>query len=135
MNIHYQDAMALVRSFNNSSLFIIFTCSPKWKENSLGYASQSNFRPELIARVIKTKLKELMNDLTVKQVFGKVIYHLYVIEFQKRELLHCLILLTLEEEDSIREVEHIDKIFFAELPEQSDAILFAVEVVKSFMIH
>lgn len=135
MNMHYQDAMALVRAFGKPSLFITFTCNPKWKEitDNLGYASQSNFRPELIARVFKAKLEELMNDLTKKEVFGKVLYYLYVIEFQKRGLPHCHILLTLAEEYAIREVEHIDKVVSAEFPEQSDAILF--EVVKSCMIH
>ena len=104
--MHYQDAMALVRAFGKPSLFITFTCNPKWNEitDNLGYASHSNFRPELTARVFKAKLEELMNDLTKKQVFGKVLYYLYVIEFQKRGLPHCHILLTLGEDDAIREV-------------------------------
>ena len=32
--------------------------------------------PELIARVFKAMLEEPMNDLTKKQVFGKVLYYL-----------------------------------------------------------
>lgn len=42
-------------------------------------------------------------------------------------------MLTLKENDAIREVEHIDKVVSAEFSEQSDVIIF--EVVKSCMIH
>lgn len=126
MNMHYQDAMALVRAFGKPSLFITFTYNPKWKEitKNLGYAIQGNYRPEFIARVFKPKLYEFISDLTKNKIIGIVVCHLYVIEFQKRGLLHCHLLLTLTEEDAIREIEHIDKVVSAELPSLNNPVLF-----------
>ena len=61
------DAIALIRASNKLSLFITFTCNPKEKEivSNLGFASQSNFFPEFIARVFKSKLKELMTTQAI----------------------------------------------------------------------
>ena len=46
----------------------------------------SNDRPDLCSRVFHMKSKQLMKDLTVNGVFGKVIAHMHVIGFQKRGL-------------------------------------------------
>lgn len=97
MHQMYQDAMAIVRRFGKPDLFITFTCNPKWPdiERNLLSGQTSTDRPDLVARVFHLKLKELLKDITVKNVFGKVIAVVYTIEFQKRGLPHAHILLIL----------------------------------------
>jgi hypothetical protein len=56
-------------------------------------------RPDLVARVFKQKKDQLMNDLIVGEVLGKVVAHMHVIEFQKRGLPHAHILLILAAQD------------------------------------
>jgi len=48
---------------------------------------------------------------------GKVVSHLYVVEFQKRGLPHAHILLILENKDKPKTTEDYDKIVSAELPD------------------
>lgn len=83
MHQMYQDAMAIVRRFGKPDLFITFTCNPKWPdiERNLLSGQTSTDRPDLVARVFHLKLKELLKDITVKNVFGKVIAFVYTIGF------------------------------------------------------
>ena len=60
-----------------------------------------------------------MDDLVNKAVLGKVISYIYVIEFQKRGLPHCHILLILDENDKPRTTDDYDKIVCAELPDKN----------------
>ncbi|GBN27243.1 hypothetical protein AVEN_234875-1 [Araneus ventricosus] len=50
-------------------------------------------------------------------IFGSVLTYIYVIEFQKRDLPHAHILLTLDSESKIRTKDDIDKFVSAELPD------------------
>jgi hypothetical protein len=45
--------------------------------------------PDLIVQVFKAKLEELKDRLLKKDILGKVRAHVYVVEFQKRSLLHA----------------------------------------------
>lgn len=118
---NYQDAMSIVARFGKPDLFITFTANPKWKEivNNVPYYQKPENRPDLISRVFYQKLIALMSELTEGQIFGVVTAHVHVIEFQKRGLPHAHILVVLKDEDKIREVEDIDSIVMAELPDVS----------------
>ncbi|XP_039967476.1 uncharacterized protein LOC120779344, partial [Bactrocera tryoni] len=132
----YQDAMAMVRKYGKPSLFITFTCNPKWPEviQNIERYQGPEMRPELIARVFKQKLNELMDDISQRNVFGKVKYYLNVIEFQKRGLPHAQILVALHEEDVIREPSEIDLVVCAEIPnKEAEPELY--EIVSKCMIH
>lgn len=116
---NFQDAMAIVRKYGKPDLFVTFTCNPKWieiQENLNSWETADN-RPDLVARVFKLKLQQLMDDILKKQVFGTVIAYVYVIEFQKRGLPHCHTLFVLGNEDKPRTKEIIDKIVCAEIPD------------------
>ena len=117
MNQLYQDAMSIIRKYGKSDLFITFTCNPEWIEikRELKPFQKPNDRPDLIARVFNLKMKEITNDLFKKQIFGKCLAHLYVIEFQKRGLPHAHILIVLANEDKIQ-LNDIDLIVSAEIP-------------------
>ena len=91
----FQDAMAIVRDRGKPSLFITFTCNPKWDEivQSLPPTQRAEDRPDVVSRVFRAKFKLLMDDLVHKHVLGTVSSYLSVIEFQKRGLPHAHILL------------------------------------------
>jgi hypothetical protein len=72
----YFDGMAISAAVGFPDLFITFTCNPNWPEIQRLLASQhlnSQDRPDIISRVFKIKLNELMNDLTKKHTMGKVL--------------------------------------------------------------
>jgi hypothetical protein len=74
---NYQDAMAICRWAGYPDLFITFTCNPKWPKIetflSLIPGQRPEDRPDIIARVFKIKLDQLLHDLKHGKHFGKVI--------------------------------------------------------------
>ncbi|GBN19551.1 hypothetical protein AVEN_124242-1 [Araneus ventricosus] len=97
MQQNYQDAMAMVRKFGKPDLFLTFTCNPSWFEvlNCMEGVQRPEDRPDIIIRVFSMKLKELLEGICKHGIFGTVLTYIYVIEFQKRDLPHAHILLTL----------------------------------------
>ena len=72
---NYQDAMSICRWVGYPNLFITFTCNPKWPEivrflDPKGL--QPTDRPDIICRVFKIKLDNLIRDLKSKRLFGDV---------------------------------------------------------------
>ncbi len=115
----FQDAMAIIQRFKKPDLFITFTCNPKWNEisNNL-FANQSAYdRPDIVSRVFRLKLDELIRDLVNRGVFGRVVANVRVVEFQKRGLPHAHILLILDKNDKFRTPEDYDKVVSAEIPD------------------
>ncbi|KAL6586364.1 hypothetical protein OROMI_001352 [Orobanche minor] len=71
---NFQDAMAICRWAGYPSFFITFTCNPKWPEitrfvNKRGLRPED--RPDILCRVFKIKLDQLVNDLKDNHIFGK----------------------------------------------------------------
>jgi hypothetical protein len=61
---NYQDAMAIVRKYGKPDYFITMTCNPKWTEITDNIENESSeFRPDLVARVFKLKLQDLLDDI------------------------------------------------------------------------
>ena len=117
-NAKFQDGMAIAREFNKPDFFITMTCNPNWTEikKELMEGQTPQDRPDLVSRVFKLKLDQLMNDLLAGELFGKVVAYMNVIEFQKRGLPHCHILIILAAHDRIVTQDFIDSIIVAELP-------------------
>ncbi|GKD31695.1 putative PIF1 DNA helicase/replication protein A1-like protein [Tanacetum coccineum] len=69
------------------------------KKGVLSSSFTESPRPDVMTRVFKIKLDSLMKDLKERHIFGHVKGAVYTIEFQKRGLPHCHILLWLEPED------------------------------------
>ncbi|CAB4262229.1 unnamed protein product [Prunus armeniaca] len=135
---NYQDAMAICRHYGNPDLFITFTCNVKWPEivreldNKPGYKGED--RPDLISRVFKMKLDDMINYIKSGKVFGEVEAEICTIEFQKRGLPHCHMLVWLKEGYKCFSAVDIDSIICAELPDKDvDPMLY--DVVNQFMIH
>jgi hypothetical protein len=116
---NYQDAMAIVRKYGKPDYFITMTCNPKWPEitDNLEHGQTSEFRPDLVARVFKIKLQELLDDICKKHIIGTPTAKVHVIEFQNRGLPHAHILLILKTEDKPKDAQVIGKVISAELPD------------------
>jgi hypothetical protein len=67
--------MAIVRRFGKPSLFITFTCNPKWPEiqRNLMPGNTALDEPDLVDRVFAIKLKELMELIKKGQIFGEIV--------------------------------------------------------------
>ena len=119
MQQRYQDSMAIAAKYGKASLFITMTTNPNWPEitRELLEGQQANDRPDLIARVFKAKLDSLLEDLLKKEVFGKALGHIYVIEWQKRGLPHAHLLLWLAPEDAPRSPDDYNRFVSAEIPD------------------
>ena len=133
---NYQDAMSVVAKYGKPDLFITYTCNPKCPEimNNLQQNETPENRPDLVARVYKLHLKELLKDIKEKHIFGIPVAYVYVIEFQKRGLPHCHMLVVLRNEDKLRDANDVDRIVTAEIPDINDDLVLH-NLVKKFMIH
>ena len=131
---NYQDSMAMFRRIGTPDLFITITCNPNWDElTSALFGLTASDRPDLVCRVFRLKLKELINDLTKNHIFGKTTGFCYTIEFQKRGLPHAHLLIALAQEDKIKRDE-LDLVICAEIPDpETHPLLYAI--VSKNMIH
>ncbi|XP_058727157.1 uncharacterized protein LOC131598591 [Vicia villosa] len=133
----YFDGMAICSHIGFPDLFITFTCNPNWPEIGRLLKKinlQPHDRPDIISRVFKIKLDELLSDLTKKHVLGRVVAYIYTIEFQKRGLPHAHILLFMHPSSKYPTPDDINNIISAEIPsEDNDRQLY--HLVKTHMIH
>lgn len=133
MSANYQDSMSIVRKYGKPDLFITMTCNPEWQEiTSQLFANQkATDRPDLVARVFKLKIDQLIHELR-KGIFGEILGYSYTIEFQKRGLPHAHIMLILANKQDI--LSNPDKFVCAELPDpELQPTLY--QIVGKHMIH
>ncbi|CAF2777345.1 unnamed protein product [Rotaria sp. Silwood2] len=116
----YQDNMEMIRKFGRSDLFIAFTCNPKWEaiKSELKPFQNPSDRPDLVTRVFRLKLKEFLDDIVKRKLFGEILAYVYVIEHRKRGLPHAHCLFTLSNEDKIKTADDVDNIISVELPDR-----------------
>lgn len=134
----YLDAMAIVRKHGRPDFFITFTANPQWPEiqESLLPHQTAADRPDLVARVFWIRLQALLRNLTKLHFLGRAKAWSWVIEFQKRGLLHAHILLILLPSDRIRTAEDVDKYVAAEIPGRpGDSQAELAEIVARCMMH
>lgn len=131
-----EDALSVVQRLGRPHLMITTTCNPDWPEirqNLLPHQSVID-RPDLCDRVFKLKIKQLMGDLYSGKIFGKPVYHLSVIETQKRGLPHQHLIVKFDGDSPDKRGE-IDEWVWARLPPHTicDGRLRAL--VLKYMIH
>ncbi|XP_059451100.1 uncharacterized protein LOC132181888 [Corylus avellana] len=135
---NYQDAMTICRWAGYPDLFITFTCNAKWPEIksflSMNLDQKPEDQPDILARVFKIKLDQLLYDLKHGRHFGRLLAVVYTIEYQKRGLPHAHILLFLHPENKHPTPIEIDRIISTEVPDLNKDPQ-AYDVVKQFMVH
>ncbi|XP_074298433.1 uncharacterized protein LOC141629311 [Silene latifolia] len=134
---NFLDTMTICKWFGYPDLFITFTCNPKWLE-IVRFVSKRGLRPkdrpDIVCRVFKMKLDELIRDLKDRHIFGRARGVVHTIEFQKRGLPHAHIVLFLHREDKFPTAADVDKIISAEIPDQTtDPVLH--NVFCEYMLH
>ncbi|XP_076936001.1 uncharacterized protein LOC143602926 [Bidens hawaiensis] len=134
---HYLDALAICKVHGKPQFFITFTCNVKWPEirhMSKFPSLKPEDRPDIIARVFHIKVKSLIDFLKKKKPFGQVTADLYTIEFQKRGLPHCHLLLWVKQTSMVTQPSDIDRFISAEIPNpDEDPLLY--KVVTELMVH
>lgn len=131
-----QDCMAIVRRYHRPDFFVTFTCNPKWKDivENISEGANATDYPDIVCRVFRLYLKELMKNLTKDHVLGRHVAHAYTVEFQKRGLPHAHILLIVENRDAVDNPEKIDKVVSAFLPDRTEDPKLH-DLVKTHMMH
>lgn len=112
------------------------TYNPKWREieENLLPDQQVSDRPDICARIFNIK-KDYLIDLIVKQkFFGEIAAFVYVIEFQKRGLLHVHMLIILKQNFKITTPEIVDKYISVEIPDPGENRILH-DIVMRHMIH
>ena len=93
--------------------------NPTWPEviQKCAMGRKGRDRIDVVTRVFKLKLKELLVDVVNKGMLGKVAAWMYTVEWQKRGLPHAHILLIFTPEFKLRGPADYDAVISAELPE------------------
>ncbi|KAJ1701083.1 hypothetical protein LUZ63_000862 [Rhynchospora breviuscula] len=95
---------------------------------------QPSDRPDLVCRVFRMKLDQMMHDLRGGQFFGHVSGLIHSVEFQKRGLPHVHIIVWLAQRSNLSDGASTDRVISAELPDPASD-LDAYDVVSQFMVH
>ncbi|XP_047122499.1 uncharacterized protein LOC124805982 [Hydra vulgaris] len=128
--------MAIIKKYGKPDLSITFTCNPKWREiaENLYPGQTANDKPDLVTRVFKLRLNNLLNDIFKHGVLGKVVTYVQVVEFQKRGLPHAHILLHFANNDKLETAQDINNLVCAEIPDPiGNPELY--DIIKTCMIH
>ena len=145
-----QDSLAISRwAQNRPDLFVTVTANPNWPEileallefqgvtddpNEPTTRQTAADRPDIVARVFKKKLDAILKELIKDGILGKAIAHVYTIEFQKRGLPHCHILIFLDHNDRPHDAAAINSIISAQIPDpEADPLLY--QTVTTCMMH
>ncbi|XP_022881047.1 uncharacterized protein LOC111398365 [Olea europaea var. sylvestris] len=131
----YLDAMSIVQRYEKPDIFLTITCNPNWPEimQELKHNDEIQNRPDLIARIFRAKLEELKNDSYKENIFGSVVAHRYMIEFQKRGLPHAHLLLIFNSAHKICCAEQVDMIVSCEIPDKNKYLHLHSVIVKHNM--
>ncbi|XP_074346593.1 uncharacterized protein LOC141685389 [Apium graveolens] len=112
--------------------------NPKWPEiqEMFDYTPglTANDAPDVVARVFKLKLDQLLHVIKKKKFFGRCIGALHVIEFQKRGLPHAHMVIWLHPDSKPKTIQQVDRMVSAEISDkQQDP--HGYDAVKQFMKH
>ncbi|KIH63415.1 hypothetical protein ANCDUO_06283 [Ancylostoma duodenale] len=136
MHQSYQDAMAIVAKYGKPDYFLTFTCNPQWRKvvDNPYPGQNSSDPPDLVTCAFHRKLAVLQDCLFKKSIFGRVVAHVAVLEWQKRGLPHCHMVLIMAADVKPRNAEHVDAAVQAYLPDpEGDNRLLGI--VAKNMIH
>ena len=137
MNLHYQDAMAIVRRYDKPQFLITMIANGNWNEIKQQLEKGQSYadRPDIVARVFEQKKKALIKDFK-PEILGKFVSIVGVVEFQKRGLPHIHIILITENKPGQLTEQEIDKIICAEISDEKELPNLCKKLSSSiFMVH
>ncbi|XP_074341884.1 uncharacterized protein LOC141679280 [Apium graveolens] len=138
MQQNFQDAIAVFRHIGHPDIFLTMTTNPLWDEviqmmKLLPHCLPQN-SPDVMARVFRLKLDQLIDDIKKKNYFGTCLGVMYVVEFQKHGLPHVHMLIWLDSASKLNLQANVDKFVSAEiLNPETDPVGYAV--VNAFMVN
>ncbi|XP_074323537.1 uncharacterized protein LOC141660451 [Apium graveolens] len=116
MQQNFQDALAVCRYIGHPVIFLTMTCNSLWDEiqKMMEYVPGCISRdcPNIISRVFRLKLDQLMVDIKDRKHFGVCIGVMYVVEFQKRGLPHVHMLIWLDADSKKNLKQNVDNFEF-----------------------
>ena len=110
IKIKKQNVLVLIRIYDKFIFFVIFIYNSNWKKIkkdlliNVFVVNCFNF----VARVFQLKLKKLIKNFIERYVLKKAKTHIYVIEFQKRDLSHVYILIIAVFKNNVN-IANVDK--------------------------
>ncbi|XP_074336458.1 uncharacterized protein LOC141673604 [Apium graveolens] len=135
MNQYFKDSLAICRTIGHPSLFLTMTCNTQWPEikQMMKYLLGVDvaIKPDVIARVFRLKLDQLLDLIKKKNYFGKF---MHVTEFQKRGLPHCHMLIWLHPQSRPQHVQQIDELIYVKIPDKNTDLI-GYNIVQAHMIH
>ena len=83
MHQEYLDSIGLYQCYGHPHCFGTMTCNPNWCEiqENLKDGETPLDRPDLVVHVFKLKKQQLIRDLGIEMIFGKMIARPHSIEF------------------------------------------------------
>ena len=115
----FMDAMALMNRKGSPSLFLTMTMHPKDEKLLLSILNttpgeKAHNAPDLVSRIFNELVKDLIEMVGVRHVFGECTGWTYSIEFQKRRLPHIHMLIILKNPPKMS--PDFDRYVSAEIP-------------------
>ncbi|XP_074352823.1 uncharacterized protein LOC141691974 [Apium graveolens] len=138
MQQNFQDALAVCRHIGHPDIFFTMTMNPLWDEvikmmKLLPHCQPQN-SPDVMARVFRLKLDQLIDDIKKENYFGTCLGVMYIVEFQKRGLPHVHMLIWLDAASKLNLQANVDKFISAKIPDpEIDHVGYAA--VNTFMVH
>jgi hypothetical protein len=75
--------MCLITHFGKPNLFMTFIANPNWEKVIIALFEGQTIinRPDIIARVFRAKLKDLIGQIRNSEIFGKVPALVYTVKY------------------------------------------------------
>jgi hypothetical protein len=134
----FQDNMIIIKYFERSTFFVIFTINSNWFkiQNELKSKQIATNRSNIVTRVFQMKTKQLIKNVKKRYVFDKCENVVWIVKYQKRELSHIHLLMFLRSKNQFLILKRIDDIVCAKL---SNFVLNFDEILRNIiqkqMIH
>ena len=101
---------------NRIQFHVKYPCHHIYTYKLLRYDKVASNHVNLTARVFNIKLNSVFDDMYKKGIFGKVVAHIRIPEFQERGLPHAHILIISEGQYKLTSTDDYDNIVRAEIP-------------------
>lgn len=133
--VHY--IISIAKHIGHPDIFITMTCDPKWPDitSALLPVHTPLDRPDLSVRLFRINMRAFLQLLIEEEIIGKVMAHVWGVEFQKRDLSHANTVFFLDSRGNkrFRSAENVKSMLSSEIPSLYDPTLR--ELALNLSIH